>query len=71
MATDVGGGRVTISCLVSDLEYRWQLRETPDGTRIEVHVDLPDREAARIPVQQQVLGESLERLSVLARRSPP
>jgi uncharacterized protein YndB with AHSA1/START domain len=71
MAADASGGRVTISCLVSDLEYRWQLRETPGGTQIEVHVELPEREADRVPVQQRLLGDSLERLSALARRSPP
>jgi Polyketide cyclase / dehydrase and lipid transport len=61
-----GSGRVTISCLVSDLEFRWQLREAPDGTGIEVHVLLPEQEAHRLPAQRAILAESLDRLAALA-----
>src|SRR6187399_1782795 len=45
--SDHADGRVTISCLVSDLEFRWQLRTAVDGTDIEVDVTLPEVEAHR------------------------
>ena len=48
---DSDGRRVAISCLVSDLEFAWQLEPTPgDGTRIAVHVRLPeDLREPRLP----------------------
>jgi uncharacterized protein YndB with AHSA1/START domain len=66
LRTERVDGRVTISCLVSDLEFRWQLREAGDGTDIEVQVDLPDSEAHRLPGQRETLTESLGRLAALA-----
>lgn len=61
-----GPGRVTISCLVSDLEFRWQLRESASGTDIDVYVELPEREAHRLPDQRRLLESSLARLAQLA-----
>ena len=61
-----GPGRVTISCLVSDLMYVWQLREAGDGTDIDVLVELPDREAHRVPVQRRLMKSSLGTLARLA-----
>jgi uncharacterized protein YndB with AHSA1/START domain len=58
--------RVTISCLVSDLEYRWQLSEHGTGTEINVHVQLPDAEAHRLPVQRDLILASLANLVQLA-----
>src|SRR4051812_35718319 len=58
--------RVTISCLVSDLEFRWQLGEHGTGTDIAVQVDLPDAEAARLPAQRELLTRSIARLAELA-----
>jgi len=59
-------GRVTISCLVSDLEFRWQLSAAGEATDIEVHVTLPDNEAHRLPTQRRLLTESINRLAALA-----
>lgn len=59
-------GRVTISCLVSDLEFRWQLRELGTATDIEVLVRLPDKEAHRLAAQKELLTESIDRLATLA-----
>lgn len=60
-------GRVTISCQVSDIDFRWRLSEgRPAGTRIEVEVDLPEREAHRLEGQREIIAESLERLAALA-----
>jgi uncharacterized protein YndB with AHSA1/START domain len=71
LRSDHADGRVTISCLVSDLEFRWQLRATEDGTDIDVHVDLPDREAHRMPAQRALIEESVDRLSRLAVPDSP
>jgi uncharacterized protein YndB with AHSA1/START domain len=66
LRTERAGGRVTISCLVSDLEYSWQLSEAGEATDIEVRVQLPDREAHRLPAQRQLLTESINALAALA-----
>lgn len=61
--------RVTISCLVSDLVFRWQLREAGaagDATDIDVEVELPEHEAHRLPDQRRLLAESLHTLAALA-----
>jgi uncharacterized protein YndB with AHSA1/START domain len=59
-------GTVTVSCLVSDLVYRWQLRESAGGTEVDVHVVLPDKEAHRVPEQRRLLELSLVALARLA-----
>ena len=59
-------GRVTISCLVSDLVFRWELRADGEQTDIGVHVDIPDREAHRLPVQRGLIRASIDRLAELA-----
>jgi len=59
-------GRVTISCLVSDLTFGWRLRDVGSGTEIEVTVDLPEREAHRLADQRQLIDSSLTTLSRLA-----
>jgi hypothetical protein len=53
--------------MVSDLVFDWRLEELPDagGTRIRVHVELPEREAARLPHQQQAVALSLRNLAAL------
>jgi hypothetical protein len=43
LRTERADGKVTISCLVSDLEFRWQLRE---ATAIQVRVKLPEKKRA-------------------------
>jgi uncharacterized protein YndB with AHSA1/START domain len=63
-----GDGRVTISCLVSDLVYRWQLRADGETTDIDVEVELPDREAHRLPDQRRLLEKSLTALAAIAAR---
>ena len=59
-------GRVTISCLVSDLMFTWRLREAGTGTDIDVLVELPEREAHRVPTQQRLMETSLATLTRLA-----
>jgi len=68
LRTDADGHRVTISCLVSDLVFEWQLEplEADDGTRISVHVEIPEDEAARLDDQRSAVSASLRSLAELA-----
>jgi uncharacterized protein YndB with AHSA1/START domain len=59
-------GRVTISCLVSDLIFVWRLRADGETTDIDVEVELPERESHRLPVQRDLLTKSLANLSAIA-----
>jgi uncharacterized protein YndB with AHSA1/START domain len=64
--TDGDGRRVTISCLISALEFSWQLEPAGDGTRIGVHVEIPEAEAFRLDGQRDAVSASLRSLAVLA-----
>jgi uncharacterized protein YndB with AHSA1/START domain len=59
-------GRVTVSCLVSDLRFEWRLEPDGAGTAITVDVEIPDAEAHRLDGQREVIGDSLRRLAALA-----
>jgi uncharacterized protein YndB with AHSA1/START domain len=60
-------GRVTVSCQVSDLVFEWRLEELADGgTRISVHVEIPDAEAHRLDGQRAAIHESVARLAAQA-----
>lgn len=61
-----GPGRVTISCLVSDLMFRWQLRESGAGTDIDVVIEIPQAEADRLSEQRRLLESSLATLARMA-----
>jgi uncharacterized protein YndB with AHSA1/START domain len=65
---ETSSGRVTISCLVSDLMFTWQLREAGEETDIDVLVELPEQEAHRMPDQQRLLSTSIATLAELAAR---
>jgi hypothetical protein len=68
LRTDADGKRVTISCLVSDLVFEWRLEPLPDddGTRIGVHVEIPEAEAFRLDDQRAAIAASLRALADLA-----
>ena len=59
--------RVTVSCLVSDLRFEWQLQAADDGgTLITVDVEIPDAEAQRLDSQREVITSSMKQLAELA-----
>jgi uncharacterized protein YndB with AHSA1/START domain len=66
LRADGDGHRVTVSCLVSDLVFEWRLEPLPDGTRIGVHVEIPEAEAARLDDQRGAVSASLRSLAALA-----
>jgi uncharacterized protein YndB with AHSA1/START domain len=58
---------VTISCMVSDLVFEWNLEPADGGgTQISVHVNVPEAEAARLDMQRDIIGSSLRKLGQLA-----
>jgi uncharacterized protein YndB with AHSA1/START domain len=67
LRSDNDGHTVTISCLVSHLVFEWRLEPTPqDGTRIGVHVEIPEQEAHRLDTQRALVSASLRSLATLA-----
>jgi uncharacterized protein YndB with AHSA1/START domain len=66
MRADSDGRRLTISCLVSDLVFEWRLEMLDPGTRIAVHVDIPEEEAHRLDAERGVVSASLRSLAALA-----
>jgi uncharacterized protein YndB with AHSA1/START domain len=61
------GRGVTISCLTSDLVFEWRLEEDDTrGTRIHVHVEIPEHESHRLEAQRAAIGASLRALAALA-----
>jgi uncharacterized protein YndB with AHSA1/START domain len=62
------GRRLTISCLVSYLVFEWRLEVLDDGTRIAVHVEIPEEEAHRLDAQRGAVSASLRSLATLAAR---
>jgi uncharacterized protein YndB with AHSA1/START domain len=66
LRSNLDGRRVTVSCLVSDLVFAWRLTPLEEGTEIAVHVELPEHEAHRLELQQQVVHESITSLAALA-----
>jgi uncharacterized protein YndB with AHSA1/START domain len=66
LRADRAGGRVTISCQVSNIDFAWQLTAVDETTLIEVQAIFPDSEAHRVEAQRQILTESIARLARLA-----
>ena len=60
------GRGVTISCLTSDLIFEWRLEALEHGTRITVHVELPEREAHRLDGQRDAMSQAVRSLAALA-----
>ena len=67
LSTDSDGQRVKVSCLVSDLIFEWRLAAVDGGgTAIDVDVEIPEAEAARLDTQRDLIGRSLRALAALA-----
>jgi hypothetical protein len=66
LRADHADGRVVFSCQVFAIEMVWQLAEAGAGTSIHLNVSAPESQARRLDRQQQLIKESLRRLSALA-----
>ncbi|HEY6694173.1 MAG TPA: SRPBCC family protein [Solirubrobacteraceae bacterium] len=71
LVTQRGGARVTISCLVSFMDIRWELSEEGDGTRIDVTAAIPEAEAARSERVRGWLAQSVRQLAAVAATDAP
>ena len=65
LRTAADGRGLTISCLVSYLVFEWRLEPLDAGTRIRVHVEIPEEEAHRLETQRA----RSERVPALTRRA--
>jgi len=64
-----GDGRVTITCSLAEIVFDWRLEERPQGgTKIGVHVEVPDAYQLDLEGQKAVIGMSLRQLSAVAAR---
>ena len=65
-----GAGRVTMSCQVSDIDFIWQLAETPDGTEITARAVVPPHERGRLAYVAEMVSASLDALTALVEADP-
>ena len=70
LRTDTRAGRVTMSCQVSDIDFSWQLAETPDGTEITGRATVPLHEGERLAYLREMVSASLDALTALAEANP-
>ena len=66
LRSDRTEGRVTISCQLRDIDFSWQLAEDGPGTRIRVHVTLPESEAHGW-MTHEMITTSLAQLATVAK----
>jgi uncharacterized protein YndB with AHSA1/START domain len=66
MTADATDGRITISCLVSDLVFTWELHPAGEETDIALRVEIPEHEAHREDTQRRLMTSSLATLARLA-----
>jgi hypothetical protein len=66
LSTDQDGRKAVISCLVSDLRFEWRLSPEGVGTRIDVDVEIPEHESARLETQRDCIAQSLRKLAAVA-----
>jgi uncharacterized protein YndB with AHSA1/START domain len=66
LRTAADGHGLTISCLVSYLVFEYRLEPLDPGTRIGVHVEIPEEEAHRLESQRAGVSASLRSLATLA-----
>jgi uncharacterized protein YndB with AHSA1/START domain len=71
LRAEQSASRVIVSCLVSDLVFEWRLTPEAGSTRIDVRVELPEREAHRLDAQRSTIADSLRNLAALATGEPP
>ena len=69
MSSSRDGERVIVSYALADIVFDWRLeRLAQGGTRIAVHVEVPDVYALELDGQKAVIGMSLHQLADVAAR---
>lgn len=61
-------GSLVVSCLTSDMRYRWQLDEAGAHTTIGVEVEIPPDWAEHLESQRALISRSLRNLALLSER---
>ncbi|WP_217912688.1 SRPBCC family protein [Miltoncostaea marina] len=63
------GEQVVISCVLTDIVFRWTLAPDAGGCRVRLEVAIPDREAARLGMQETAMRDAIVRLARAAERA--
>lgn len=63
------GERVVISCVLTDIVFRWTLAPDPAGCHITLEVAIPDAEAGRLGMQERAMRDAIGRLARAAERA--
>jgi hypothetical protein len=63
------GEQVVISCVLTDIVFRWTLSPDPVGCRVRLDVAIPEREASRLGMQETAMRDAIVRLARAAERS--
>ncbi len=63
------GQRVVISCVLTDILFRWTLDPHADGCRVTVDVAIPEDQAARLGMQTEAMADAIARLAGAAERA--
>ena len=63
------GEQVVISCVLTDIVFRWTLAPDPRGCRVTLEVAIPDQQAARHGMQETAMRDAIVRLGRAAERS--
>jgi uncharacterized protein YndB with AHSA1/START domain len=67
--TDLSGGRVVISCLLSDIVHTWAIEPSDNGCRVSVALTIPAEEAGRAEDEGANVRQAIEALVVRAEES--
>jgi len=68
--SDPSGGRVSVSCTISDVSWLWSLHPLDGGgTAIAVHADVGPADAERVPAITEMAQTSLRNLARLAAQA--
>jgi len=68
IASTGSGGRVTISCVLSDIVYDWTLSPRPPGCAVRLRVEIPEELAGKLEGQMRDMRSAFGRLVRLAER---
>jgi len=62
------GQRIVISCQLSDIEHEWSLAPHVEGCLVRARIEIPEAEAARLPMIHGETSRSIDNLVACAER---
>lgn len=69
VSTSADEGRVTISCVLTDIVYEWSLAPRPPGCAVRLRVDIPEELAGKLEGQMRDMRSAFGRLVEVAERA--